>query len=69
MTNPANFTELLIGMFYENEEVAAQMFDYLGTNVESVRNFNDAGLMTSNEGVVVRLADGSEFQLTVVQRN
>lgn len=31
------------------------------------RTFDEAGLMTRNEGVVIRLADGSEFQLTIVQ--
>jgi hypothetical protein len=29
--------------------------------------FADAGLMTNDEGLVLRLADGSEFQLTIVQ--
>jgi len=33
-----------------------------------VRSFEDAGVMTSNAGIVVRLADGSEFFVTVVRR-
>lgn len=29
--------------------------------------FRDAGVMTNNAGLVVRLSDGSEFQITVVR--
>ncbi len=32
-----------------------------------VRSFGESGLMTSNEGIVVRI-DGVEFQVTVVRR-
>lgn len=35
-----------------------------GADVES---FADAGIMTTNRGVVVRMRDGSEFQVTIVQ--
>lgn len=30
-------------------------------------SFEDVGMMTSNEGLVVRMKDGSEFQITVVK--
>jgi hypothetical protein len=33
----------------------------------SAVTFEDAGLMTRNAGLVVRLEDGSEFQLSIVQ--
>lgn len=32
-----------------------------------VRSFEDAGLMTYDEGIVVRDSDGNEFQITIVQ--
>lgn len=32
-----------------------------------VRSFNDAGLLTNNEGIVLRLRNGAEFQLQIVQ--
>ena len=32
-----------------------------------VRSFEDAGILTHNEGLVLRLPDGSEFQVTVVK--
>jgi hypothetical protein len=37
--------------------------------VRNVESFHDAGLMTNNEGLVVRMEDGGEFQLTIVRRN
>ena len=33
----------------------------------SVRTFANAGVMTYNQGLVLRLPDGSEFQVTIVQ--
>jgi hypothetical protein len=35
--------------------------------VQSVSTFDDAGLLTRNKGLVIRLEDGSEFQVTIVQ--
>ena len=32
-----------------------------------VQSFCEAGLMTSHNGLVITLPDGSEFQLTIVQ--
>jgi hypothetical protein len=32
-----------------------------------VRTFDDAGIMTRNRGLVVRLQSGEEFQITIVQ--
>ena len=31
------------------------------------RNFQDAGLMTRNEGLVITMEDGSKFQVTIVK--
>jgi hypothetical protein len=35
--------------------------------VKSVRTFGENGVLTHNRGVVVRTADGSEFQITIVK--
>ena len=37
------------------------------TQVASALTFEDAGVLTSNRGVVLALTDGSEFQITIVQ--
>ena len=35
--------------------------------VHDVVTFEDAGVLTSNAGLVVRMDDGSEYQITVVR--
>ena len=35
--------------------------------ITKVRTFEEAGVLTSNRGVVVRADDGSEFQISIVQ--
>lgn len=44
---------------------AAELSDLL-TDAD-VLPFSDVGLLTSNDGLVLRLHDGSTFQITVVQ--
>lgn len=36
-------------------------------DIQEVRSFADEGVMTYNKGLVVRLQDGSAFQLTIVK--
>ena len=31
------------------------------------RTFEEAGIMTNNKGIVIRYANGSEYQLTIVK--
>jgi hypothetical protein len=38
-----------------------------GTTGAIVQRFRDAGVMTRNEGFVLMLADGTEYQITVVR--
>jgi len=35
--------------------------------IRKIQTFEDAGVITSNEGLVIRTDDGSEFQLTIVK--
>ncbi len=37
------------------------------TEKSRVQTFTEAGLLTRDEGLVVKLLDGNEFQITVVQ--
>ncbi|MDT8900095.1 hypothetical protein [Anaeroselena agilis] len=39
----------------------------LTRNGNALRTFADAGVMTGNKGLVVRMDDGSEFQITIVK--
>ncbi len=43
-------------------------FDWDGEEcIASVRSYEDVGMLTSDSGLVIRMADGSEYQLTIVQ--
>lgn len=35
--------------------------------LESVETFEDRGVLTRDHGVVIRMGDGAEFQITIVQ--
>jgi len=52
----------------EDDEIAPAELDPDGVLYECrASSFQDCGLLTSNDGVVLRLGDGSEFQITVVR--
>lgn len=38
-----------------------------GTNLADTRSYAEAMVLTADEGFVLRLSDGSEFQITIVQ--
>ena len=48
---------------YESGEDGEPILEQL----ESASSFEDAGIMTHNHGVVFRMRDGSEFQITIVR--
>lgn len=41
--------------------------DIEGVEISGVETFQEAGVLTQANGLVLRLADGSEFQLTIVK--
>lgn len=61
----SDFAHDLANMIFENESVG----DDVG--VKLVQTFDEAGLLTSNDGVVVTTVDSDgdehEFQITIVQ--
>jgi len=56
----AKLESLILDLEYEDENPLAE-------KISSARSFQDAGIMTMNRGVVLRMSDGSEFQITIVQ--
>lgn len=46
------------------EDNLSRVDELLGARVNT---FKESGVLTMNAGLVVKLADGNEFQLTVVQ--
>ena len=62
--NETGFVACLIGVLADDEPSCA-VFD--PDAVREAVTFQEAGLLTANHGVVVRMADGAEFQVTVVK--
>jgi hypothetical protein len=54
-------------MIAEAVEAHQKEWGDLAGQVSASSSFSDRGLLTCDEGVVIRLEDGSEFQVTVVQ--
>ena len=61
MLNEKDLENALTELLYGGDVYTAE--DAVG--IESVISFDQAGLMTNNAGVVIRLSDGSEFQLSI----
>ncbi|MDP9411164.1 MAG: hypothetical protein M3P70_11810 [Actinomycetota bacterium] len=60
----------LLWTLQEDGGFAAELADELADDevaVERVVTFADDGVLTDNRGLVLRLSDGSEFQLTIVR--
>ena len=51
--------------FEENLEMS--LLDSDEGNIRQITNFEDAGVLTSDKGLVVKMRDGSEFQVTIVR--
>jgi len=59
--NAKQVTEKLISVL--NEDAAQEIL-----RVSGLRSFEAAGVKTRDDGFVIRLPDGSEFQVTVAKR-
>ena len=57
--NESDFTEYLQdALLWANNE---------NGQIDSVETFEDVGMLSSNEGLVVRMSNDSEFQITIVK--
>lgn len=54
--------EALAALVSGEEVLEESLFEESG-----IDSFEEAGLLTKNEGLVVRLRDGSEFQISIVK--
>ena len=54
-TDDGALADLMLDLLDDSEGLADAM------------TFRDAGVLTGDAGVVIRLADGAEFQITIVQ--
>lgn len=56
-------SELLSGTGETSESSAEELMD----SIIEVQSFEDACVLTRNKGLIIILADGSEFQVTIVK--
>lgn len=49
---------VLCEALYDNDEF----------EINEVRTFKDAGMLTRDAGLIIKLLDGSEFQVTIARR-
>jgi len=65
----ATLVELLTTVLAESDTEIDTGGDapYPEANEIGVASFRDAGVITDNEGLILSMPDGSEFQITIVQ--
>ena len=54
---------IMDALYHDNEECGTE------TQVTKIYTFEELGILTTNTGLVVRMKDGSEFQITIVKSN
>lgn len=59
MTTEIEMSDIIAEALYD---VAVENSDYI-----DISTFEESGILTKNKGIVVKLWDGSEFQVTIVQ--
>ena len=68
MITEQEFTQVLADAldFFVRKEEDEPYYDEVLFDA-AIRTFSETGLLTTDKGLVIRLADGSEFQLTVIR--
>ena len=69
MSRHGTRSERALGQALTGILVYGETQEDLGMNISSVRSFEDVGMLTMNAGLVLRFQDGSEYQLTIVERH
>lgn len=59
--------QALVDTICDHAESTAEMFAENGIEVSRAENFGERGMLTQNAGLVLTLADGAEYQVTVVR--
>lgn len=60
---PHHIVETLIGIIKYNENMKA--FPHVNKHVKNILTYNDSGLVTKDDGLVLRLTNGKEIHITV----
>jgi len=59
--NELEMQELLTDALNFNDE------ENENNQIKSIKSFQDAIILTSNKGLIIKMNDGSEFQITIIQ--
>lgn len=59
--------QALVDTISDRSESTVEMFAENGIEVTRAENFGERGVLTQNAGLVITLADGAEYQVTVVR--
>jgi hypothetical protein len=59
--------QALVDTIRDRAESTVEMFAENGIEVTHAENFGESGVLTRNAGLVITLADGAEYQVTVVR--
>ena len=62
-TTEEQVEQALIDILQYGESVDSTVF----ANAQNTLSFQEDGVLTMNRGVVLQMADGTEFQITIVQ--
>lgn len=67
--SPAELTRFLFDFLsFDADELDMQLPEFVAKHGITAEHFESAGMLTTDEGLVLRMRDGSEFTLTVQQR-
>jgi hypothetical protein len=59
--------QAIIDTISDRSESTVEMFAENGIEVARAENFGERGVLTQNAGLVLTLADGTEYQVTIVR--
>lgn len=51
------------------ESIEEALCDHCEDTIQDASSFEDNGVLTNNEGLVLKFIDGSMFQVTIVKTN
>lgn len=64
------FSNLLAATLDVNAGACAYIGDdpeILQENIQDIQDFKSAGILTNNDGLVITLRDGSQFQVSIIK--
>ena len=61
------FEDILDALEFGDDEQPMDSLPECVEGIERISSFDDAGILTTDEGLVLSMNDGTEFQITIVR--